>query len=342
MNQYKAALIGCGNRGNGNARMIAESDRMQMAALVDPNEEAAERIRSEHGFDGAATYTDHRQMLAEQQPDFCAICVWTPLHLDVFRDVAEAGVKAVFMEKPIAGTWADSREIARIADRTGCSLSFSHQRRFNRGNEIARKLIADGTFGDLIRMDLYSPKGLLDCGTHTLDQAFSYLGDRVGVKWVHGAIDVSDTIEAFGIRDGIMFSGTLMYDNGILANMYCSMPDADHWTGVKVFGTKGFMEFDWGGAVNKYAVYDQPHFTPPDAEEADRADPMRKSYQDLIQAMDSGEENQLHYRKALRATEVIFALYESIRSHRRVELPLTDVDGHPLEEMLEARARPAS
>lgn len=341
MNTYKAAVIGCGKRGRGNAKTIAAIERMEPVALVDPNIEAAEAVKSEFGFDAARTYASHTEMLEAEKPDFCAICVWTGLHLEIFRDCAGAGVKAMFMEKPMAATWGESRRIAEIAEQTGCVLSFSHQRRFSRGNEIARELIAEGTFGDLIRMDLYSPKGLLDCGTHTLDQAFSYLGDEVGVKWVHGAIDISHIEEPFGIPEGIMCTGTMMYDNGILGNMYCSMPDADHWTGVKVFGTKGFMEFDWGGKVNKYAIYDRPDFQPPEIVE-DRSDPMHKSYADILSAMDSGERNQLHYRNALRATEVIYAFYESIRTHRRIELPLTGVEGHPLVDMLAARQEGAT
>ncbi len=334
MSTYRAALIGCGGRGRANAEFIRDNPQLELVAVVDPNRKAAEAVREEPGLEDVAVFTNHEEMLRKVHPEFCTICVWTGLHLPLFRDCAGSGVRAVFLEKPMAETWGDSREIARIADETGCRLSFCHQRRFCRGNEIARELIADGLLGDLIRMDLYSPNGLLDCGTHTIDQAFSYLADEPGVKWVHGAIDISDTFEAFGIPDGIMFTGTMMYDSGVLANVYCSMPDADHWTGVKVFGTKGFMEFDWVGKVNKYAICDRPGFVPPEIVE-EKSDPMRKSYEDVVQSLESDTENMLHYKKALRTTEVIFAFYESIRARRRVELPLKGVDGHPLVELLE-------
>jgi predicted dehydrogenase len=337
MGTYKAALIGCGKRGGGNARTMLACDRLDLVALVDPKADSAEELKKTDGLGEARVYADHREMLEKEKPDFCAVCVWTGLHLPIFRDCAQAGVKGVFLEKPMAATWAESREIARIADETGCRLSFSHQRRFNRGNLNARQMIRDGLFGDIVRMDLYSPNGLLDCGTHTIDQAFSFLDDQAGVKWVHGAADVSETSELFGIPDAIMFTGTIMYDNGVLGNIYCRMPDADHWTGVKVWGTKGFMEFDWGGKINKYAVHDRPDFQPPEIEE-DSDDPMRLSYEDIIHSLDTGEENQLSYRKALRTTEVIFALFESARDHRRVELPLTGVEGHPLRELLDRRA----
>jgi len=332
---YRVAVIGCGRRGVGNVRTILQNQNLHLIALVDPNPEAAAQIKTECGLESCATYTDHLEMLKNEQPDLCVICVWTGLHLPVFRACAEAGVKAAFLEKPVAGTWGECREIGRIAASTGCRLSISHQRRFHQGNLQAREMLAEGIIGKIIRMDLYSPAGLLDCGTHTLDQAFSFLGDSIGVKWVHGAIDLSEGTEAFGIPEGKMFTGTLMYENGILANIYCNMPDADHWTGVKVFGTKGFMEFTWGGAFNKYAIYDQPDFEPPVIEE-EKTDPMRRSYEDIVAAMEGDHENELHYHKGLRSAEVIFAFYESVRTHRKVDLPLENVEGHPLKELLQS------
>jgi predicted dehydrogenase len=334
MERYKTAVIGCGKRGRTNARAIGRQEKLELVALVDPVKEAAESAKAEQGDEKITTYTDHREMLERERPDLCIICVWTGLHLAMFRDCAEAGVAAVFMEKPVAATWAECREIGEIADRTGCRLSISHQRRFHEGNLQARRMIEEGLFGEIIRLDLFSPKGLLDCGTHSLDQAFSYLRDQVGVKWVHGAVDLTETFEAFAIPDAAMFTGTFLYDNGVLGNIYCSLPGTDHHTGVKVFGTKGFMEFAWSGEINKFAIYDQPDFQPPEITE-DKTDPMAHTLRDVIRGMESDEENELHYHKALRAAEVIFGLYESAVTRRRVTLPLAADLGHPLKELLE-------
>ena len=44
-----------------------------------------------------------------------------------------------------------------------------------------------------------------------------------------------------------------------------------------------------------------------------------------LDCLESGAEPELSHRKALRAGEVIFAFYESVRRHARVELPLEGV-----------------
>ncbi|NLE43843.1 MAG: gfo/Idh/MocA family oxidoreductase, partial [Chloroflexi bacterium] len=54
---------------------------------------------------------------------------------------------------------------------------------------------------------------------------------------------------------------------------------------------------------------------------------------DVIDALKTGREPELSARRALRATELIFATYESSRSRCRVELPLT-IEDSPLLAML--------
>jgi hypothetical protein len=54
---------------------------------------------------------------------------------------------------------------------------------------------------------------------------------------------------------------------------------------------------------------------------------------DLIDALKTGREPELSARRALAATELIFATYESSRRRGRVDLPLT-IDDSPLLDML--------
>jgi hypothetical protein len=56
-----------------------------------------------------------------------------------------------------------------------------------------------------------------------------------------------------------------------------------------------------------------------------------------LDCLASGEEPVLSHRKALRAAEIIFALYESMRRRARVELPLT-VDDNAFITMFSAGA----
>jgi hypothetical protein len=55
----------------------------------------------------------------------------------------------------------------------------------------------------------------------------------------------------------------------------------------------------------------------------------------VIDALQTGREPELSARKALNATEIIFACYESSRRRGRVDLPLT-ISDNPLQQMVES------
>lgn len=58
---------------------------------------------------------------------------------------------------------------------------------------------------------------------------------------------------------------------------------------------------------------------------------------DLVDALKTGREPELAARKALQATELIFATYESSRRRGRVDLPL-EVEDSPFLSMLQSGA----
>jgi hypothetical protein len=60
---------------------------------------------------------------------------------------------------------------------------------------------------------------------------------------------------------------------------------------------------------------------------------------DLIESLEAGRSPRLAADNALRATEVIFAAYESARRRGRVDLPLA-IDDSPFRAMLDAGVFP--
>jgi len=332
--KHRVGFIGCGKRARSHAVGVRADERCKVAALADVNRESAAKLDQDFAF-GAALYTDYREMLAKERPEVVATCLWTPLHLQVFRDCVQAGVKAVLSEKPMAPSWGECKEMARLAEESNCQLTFSHQRRFAKGNLRARKLIEEGRFGAVLRMDLYSPPNLLDCGTHTFDQALSFNGETPA-KWVLGTVDASQPLNWFDVRSESLATGLVVFANGVRSYIQAGGPDKDMQTGVRVHGAKGFIEVDWDGKFGRAAVYDDPAWKP--VQEPSPDEQVMSAYvRNALDCLASGEEPVLSHRKALRAAEIIFALYESMRRRARVELPLT-VDDNAFITMFSAGA----
>ncbi|MFD2614816.1 Gfo/Idh/MocA family protein [Paenibacillus gansuensis] len=340
MKRYRVAFIGCGKRAHEHAIGVQEDSRCEVVALSDISSASAETLNSEFGFQ-ANIYMDHKEMLAKEKPDLVLICLWTPLHLPVFRDCAEAGAKAVLCEKPMSATWGECQEMGRIAEETGCQLTFSLQRRFAKGNQTARRFIKEGRIGQVVRMDLYSPPNLLDCGIHTFDQAISYM-DEEPAKWVLGAVDTSEIFNWFNVPSECGASGQIMFTNGVLASFYSGSidtwePQQDMmklWAGVRVTGTKGFIEIMWDGQIVNAVNYEDPSWKP-ELELSSMSEQMIGYVRHAVDCLETGEEPEVSYQKALRSSEIIFAFYESVRRNARVELPLTGVMDSPFITMLE-------
>jgi len=331
--KIKTAFIGCGKRAKGHVAGVLAEKRLRVVAVADPKAEAAESLKKDLGG-GPKIYADHRKMLEIERPDLVITCLWTRFHLPVFKDCVDAGVKAVHSEKPMAPTWGECLEMAELADRSGCRLTFSHQRRFAAGNRLFRQMIAEGRFGKILRMDLYSPPHLLDCGTHTFDQAFSFNAEQP-VQWVLGAVDTRKILNYFDVPAESTAVGTLVYANGVRAVIQSGGPDMDMWAGIRVTGTEGFIEVFWDGNPGQGRIYAEPGWRP-DPVAADPQEQTVRMVRDVVDCIATGRESELSYKRALAASEVIFAFYESIRRQARIDLPLTGVSDNPLHAMIEA------
>jgi UDP-N-acetyl-2-amino-2-deoxyglucuronate dehydrogenase len=329
---YRIAMIGCGGRGREHAKGLRADDRCEVVAVCDLKRDAAEAMNADFGF-AATIYEDYAEMLRREKPDVVTICLWTALRLPVFQACVDAGVRAVLCEKPMAPTWGESVALSQLSETSGVQLTFCHQRRFCSGNLLVRKLLAEGTIGKVERMDLYSPKHLIDCGTHTYDQAMSFNGETPA-KWALGAIDTSAMVSNFDLRAEAMAVGTVVFANGVRSNLQVGGPDADMGSGVRIYGSEGILAVDWDGNFKQATVYADPAWEPPVVTKVPD-ETMIGVVRNALDSLTSGAEPELSHRKALRAAEILFALYQSVRRRQRIELPLSGFTDNPYLTMLD-------
>src|SRR5690242_4852758 len=117
MTVWRAGIIGCGRIADTIEDEVADAPgwqllpfshagayqrcpRTELVAAADPNEARRRSLGARRGVE--RLYADYREMLERETLDVVSVCVPTRLHGDVAIDVAERGVKAIFLEKPIA------------------------------------------------------------------------------------------------------------------------------------------------------------------------------------------------------------------------------------------------
>jgi len=331
MARLKVAVIGCGGRGRAQATGFAASPDAEIVACSDSFEEAATSFAEQ--FNVPQRYTDHQRMLAEVQPDIVCVATWTQLHLPMIRDAIDAGAKGVFAEKPMADNWADSQTIHRLAEAAGVPLAFCHQRRFLAQFEKAKELIEAGAIGTVTRLEGHCPN-MIDWGTHWFDMINFLNGDRPANS-VLGQVHVEEEVRTiFGVPVDNQGLAVVTFENDVQGLMITGFTPL----GFKVYGEEGWMEVRLGKEEMwriRYQHADAAGWQYPEItkyEENDYATTL--AARDFVRCVKEGRESRLASRFALATTELVFAVYESARSRRRIDLPLRIAD-NPLRTMLE-------
>lgn len=318
---FKAGIIGCGGRGRSHARGYAASPDVEIVACADSVEDARNALAEQ--FDVPNTYENYQEMLDTESLDFVSVCTWIALHKDMVIAAANSGIKAIHCEKPMAPTWGDAKALYQACVDNDVVITFCHQRRFGAQFIKAKRLANEGAIGELRRLEAACPN-LLDWGTHWFDMFFFYNNDEP-IDWVIGQIDVADERTVFGTQVETSGISWLRWKNGVEGLL------ATGGTGLSGFanrliGTEGIIDVGGGGApiriLREGAEWQQPELSGL----APERDATTLSVLDLVHCIKTGREPELSGRKALQATELIFATYESSRRRAKIHLPLTTED----------------
>ena len=178
----KVVVIGCGNMGSSHARAYHRLDGFELAGLVDRNPEARKRLSQELG--GVPEFDSVDAAMAAVRPDAVAICTYPETHRDLTIQALRAG-RHVFVEKPIALTVDQAREIAAVARETGKKVVVGyilrHHPAWMKFIEIARSLgkplvmrmnlnqQSKGGEWEVHKKLMGSMSPIVDCGVHYVD-----------------------------------------------------------------------------------------------------------------------------------------------------------------------------
>lgn len=347
MEQFRVGIIGCGRprqtegaTGFGMSHLHAlgytRSPDTRIVALADIDLGHAEAFQAEHG--GERLYTDYREMLHKERLDIVSVCTWPGLHAEMVIAAAEAGVRAVHCEKPMAPTWGEATRMARACAERNVQLTFNHQRRFSPQYRQARELLRAGAIGDLVRLE-GACSNLFDWGTHWFDM-FHFYNDETPAEWVLAQIEPSGGRTIFGVPVEGQGLSHVKFRNGVHGLLTTSM-ERDWPTATRLVGAEGIIEAA-GGGETPLRVLGPGHAgwrTIALNGDSSFQGTVAQGVLDLIDALKHGREPELAARRALQATELIFASYESSRRGGRVDLPLT-IDDSPLLARLAETAAP--
>src|SRR6266508_387538 len=166
--RLRAGVVGAGHMGQYHLLAYAELWDIELAAVVDSDRERAAHVAA---YYDTRPIVDHRDLIGVV--DLASVAVPTEQHFQVAADLLEAGV-GVLVEKPIAPTLEEARELFAIARRSGAVLHVGHVERFNGAVQELKKIVDRPILIESRRLGPFTPRVqkdsvVMDLMIHDLD-----------------------------------------------------------------------------------------------------------------------------------------------------------------------------
>lgn len=258
----KLAIIGLGYWGPNFIRIITENPNTELLWCCDISEKNLAEIKSR--YKNVKVTTNLKDILKDPDVDAVIIAVPASKHFEVAKKVLLAG-KDVMVEKPLAVSIKDAKELIKIARQEKRMLMVDHIFLFHPAirkikelidkNEIGKIYYGHGTYTALgpIRIDV---SAMWDLAIHFL-YTISYLIGKVPVS-----------ISAFG--KGYLIKSNpdvaflnIEFENDVIFNLKVSWLDPVKTRSLVLVGDKGMINFE-DSQSDKVIIFDRGIQTDPD------------------------------------------------------------------------------
>jgi predicted dehydrogenase len=234
--RIRVGVAGAGYLGRYHALIYSRMPGVDLVGVADTDPDTAERVAAECG---CAAFDDPAALL--ERVDAVSVVVPTTAHLAVARPFLERGVH-MLLEKPLAATVEEGREIVDLVAQTGCVLQVGHLERFNAGVMALAERISRPRFVEAHRMGTFVPRAtdvdvVSDLMIHDIDIILSLVDAEissiaaVGTPVLTGHIDIANA--------------RLEFENGAVANVIASRVSDRKSRRIRVFEENRYEALDF-------------------------------------------------------------------------------------------------
>ncbi len=330
--RYRAGIVGCGAISRAHARIYRKHKRVDLVAAADINPAALKRFAKE--FSVSSLYTGYTEMLDKETLDLVSVCTWHGTHAEITIAAAERGVKGIFCEKPMSVNLGQADAMIEACEKSGTKLTVEHSRRYNPINVETRRLIKEGAIGRPIMVLSRTSDGLLNWGTHMIDQARYLLGDPE-TEWVIGQVERKTDRYERRVRIEDLCVGLICFSGGTRFVIECDLPGPEFSTepnSTLIYGSEGILI----PKSDKLLILNNIKFGWQKEKPArNELDELLMHLEELIAWIEGRiDDHRCSGRQTRYTVEIMMAIYESLRIKGLVRMPL-QTRKSPLEIMIE-------
>ncbi|THF51570.1 Gfo/Idh/MocA family oxidoreductase [Flavobacterium supellecticarium] len=232
----KVGVLGAGHLGKIHLRLLNQSEKYELVGFYDPNTDNAEKVAQEFGYQKFDSITALIQAV-----DVVDIVTPTLSHFDCAKEAIENG-KHIFLEKPIANTVDEAREIIALATKHQVKGQVGHVERFNPAFKAVKDKIENPMFIETHRLAEFNPRGtdvpvVLDLMIHDIDAILSVVQSKVKNISASGVSVISDSPDIANAR--------IEFENGCVANVTSSRISMKSMRKARFFQKDAYISVDY-------------------------------------------------------------------------------------------------
>jgi len=317
MNKLRLAVVGAGQFGRNHCRVVHESERAELTAVVDIDPARASEAAALHGAEALSDTSGLRG-----QVDAAIVAVPTSAHEEVATALMEAGID-VLVEKPITPDLDSAARLIEAAGRHGRILQVGHLERFNPAVLELERRATLPLFFEINRMNVFSPRSLdvdvvLDLMIHDVDIVLALTRAEpqeiraAGISILSGKVDIANV--------------RLQFPNGCVANLTASRISTERVRKLRLFQPQQYLSLDYGRqdlaifSVGEVAQAFQPVVRPIGFEQAPvtKAEPLKLQLESFLDCVETRNPPKCSGPSARQTLGVAMAILDKIKEHSEV------------------------
>ena len=308
MAKPRLAVVGAGQFGKNHCRVIHESERAELVAVVDIDATRAAEVASLYG---GLPLTDYRELGG--RADAAVVAAPTSAHEQIGCFLVDAGID-VLVEKPLTPDVESADRLVRTAEKSGRVLQVGHLERFNPAVSELERRVTLPLFFEIHRMNLFSPRSLdvdvvLDLMIHDVDIVLALTGTEPAEIRAAGVSILSSKVDIANVR--------LEFANGCVANLTASRISTERVRKLRLFQPDQYLSLDYtrqdlaifsvrGGQIG----FEQAPVT--------KAEPLKLQLEAFLECVQTRKSPKTSGRAARPTLKVALAIVDRIKEHSHV------------------------
>lgn len=232
----KVGVFGVGHLGKFHLNNWKEMAGVELVGFFDPNDATAKDVTDKYKI---KRYNSADELL--DKCDAADIVAPTNYHFDLCKAAIRKG-KHVFVEKPMANTMEEGRELVKLVKEAGVKLQVGHVERFNPAFMALQGVTINPMFIEVHRLAQFNPRGtevsvILDLMIHDIDIILSLINSDVKNISANGVAVMTDTPDIANVR--------IEFDNGCVANLTSSRISMKKMRKMRLFQRDAYIGIDF-------------------------------------------------------------------------------------------------